>query len=216
MSWLSVLFGSSTKAELKQEALRLQQQVADIAAVAQRLQAQLNETVPKADESITDNIMSVTNFNTAYAAQKRALMPLEITQGLTDEAVVKLWVDRRNLEAEEPKLEIIHSDITPDGQVRLKLEWNSSFIRLLQNRGFVGDTEDDIIQAYLHQVTNKTDAELFEQETSEVPLVPMLPAEEADIEKILDSTNPDTLKALEKGIRRRAAQRGTRTRKLDK
>lgn len=213
MKWLTDLFGGEERQRLQREAEELRKQATDMAALAARLKEQLDASVPRADEVIENGVLTVTNWNAGYAAAKRAALPPDLVVGMTDEAVVKMWVDRRNLELEEPKLEVVHSDITVDGQVTLKLEWNTAFIRLLQARGFVGDSEDELVQAYLHQVTRKTDEEMFQQETADVPLAP--PSED-DIEKILDNTNPETLKQLEKSIRRRAAQRGARQRTLDK
>jgi hypothetical protein len=214
MSWFANLFGKAERVRLEAEARASAASAAQALELVRKMEEKLAATVPSAKEEIIDGVLTVTEWNTAYAATKRAVLPAELTNTMTDAEVVKVWVDRRNLELEDPRLEVVHSDITPDGQVKLQLEWNTAFIRLLQTRGFQGDTEDDLVQAYLHQVTNRTDTELFERETADVPLVP--PTNDDDIEKILDNTNPDTLKALEKSIRRRAAQRGTRTRKLDK
>jgi hypothetical protein len=171
---------------------------------------------PWAEEVMgADGQLTVLDHNPAYAAQLRGRLPEDIvTTSMTDSEVVKLWVERRNHEMQEPKLEVVHSDITPDGKVKLKLEWNDAFIRLLQNRGFQGESEDDLVQNYLHQVTKTADARMFNEETGDMPLAP--PAEGDDIEAILDNTPPETLKALEKSIRRRAAQRGTKTRTLDR
>lgn len=108
---------------------------------------------------------------------------------------------------------MVHSDIMPDGQVAIKLDWNDAFIRLLQARGIEGKDEEELIQNYLHVVSNRADSELFEEETADIPLVP--PTED-DIEAILDKTDPETLRQIEKSVRRRAAQRGQRQRSLDK
>jgi hypothetical protein len=169
------------------------------------------------EELSEDGILTVPDFNSGYAAKLRASLPPEITSALTDTEVVKLWVERRNHEKQTPKLEVVHSDITEDGQVKLKLEWNDAFIRMLQANGFQGDSEDDLIQNYLHQVTKNVDTQMFDEDTAETPLVPRRLPTENDIEEVLNNTDPDTLKALEKSIRRRAAQRGGgRTRNLDR
>jgi hypothetical protein len=173
--------------------------------------------MPKApwgmEELSTDGLLKVTDYNSAYAQQLRGRLPPEMTGNLTDAEIVKLWVERRNHEKQEPRLEVIHSDISAEGQVTLKLEWNDAFIRLLQNRGFQGDTEDDLVQAYLHVVTKNADERMFNDETSDVPLV--APADD-DIEDVLNNTPPETLKAIEKSIRRRAAQRGSKGRTMDR
>lgn len=208
MSWLSKLFGPSQREE-------------DLAAIAQKaldkveeLEKQLADREPRATEVVDEyGQLAVSDWNAAYAASKRALLPPDLTKNLTDAEVVNLWVERRNIENEEPRLEMVHSDIMPDGQVAIKLDWNDAFIRLLQARGIEGKDEEELIQNYLHVVSNRADSELFEEETADIPLVP--PTED-DIEAILDKTDPETLRQIEKSVRRRAAQRGQRQRSLDK
>lgn len=100
-----------------------------------------------------DKICSVA-YNKAFVDTLRASLHEELTIGTykTDQEVVDLWMARRNYEAEPPKLEVLHSAIDSQGRLNLKLNWNDAFIRMLRAHDFEGETEDQIIQAYLASI----------------------------------------------------------------
>lgn len=162
----------------------------------------------------SDGALSVVNFNHAFAVSLRP--QVEGSEMLTDQEVVKRWVDRRNYETETPKLEVVHGELTPEGRVNVKLEWNDAFVRMLQNAGIEAETEDDMIRLYLASVTSKVDKDLSDADdvdTTEATHDPAIqgngkPKPSAgDVAAIIDNMDPDILKMFEKDIRRRAAKR---------
>ena len=66
---------------------------------------------------------------------------------------MKLFIDRENIEHEDPKLEVKHSGIMEDGQIKIELDWNSAFIRHLAENGITGETEEEAVRAYLELLT---------------------------------------------------------------
>lgn len=183
-----------------------------LAEVDARL-AEIHE--PKATETKDENgTLTVTQWNHAYAEAKRTSMPPELTVGKTDDEIVQLWVDRYNHEHVEPKLEVVHSGIDKMGRIKMKLEWNDAFIRLLQEQGIVGDTEEKMIENYLALMTRKVDAELFDEE--EGPKASRELPNESDIERELENMDPEVVKRLEKTLRRRAQLKSPRKRNIDK
>lgn len=53
---------------------------------------------------------------------------------------------------EEPSIDIKSSGIDDNGEVRLELEWNDSFINHLKENGYEGHTEDDIVNQWLNSM----------------------------------------------------------------
>lgn len=185
---------------------------AKLAEVDARLK---NLDEPKASETKdAEGRLSVTGYNSAYVRDLRNRLPTELTSSKTDAEVVQLWVDRYNHEHVVPKLEVLHSGIEPDGRIKMKLEWNDAFIRLLQERGITGDTEEKMIENYLAMMTRKVDAELFDEEEGP-KAAPPLP-DEHDIERELENMDPEVVRRLEKTLRRRAQLKSPRKRSFDK
>jgi hypothetical protein len=54
----------------------------------------------------------------------------------------------------EPKVEILKFDFDPDNPRlgSIELDWNSEFIKLLANHGYLGATEEEIIDKWLNDV----------------------------------------------------------------
>ena len=164
-----------------------------------------------------DGKLIVREYNSGYVQGLRAELKDAIHGIMTDEDVVKLWVDRYNYERETPRLEVVHGEVSVDGRINVKLEWNDAFIKMLQAAGVEGESEDDMIRVYLASVTSKVDrevAEADEVDTSEQPqaqaqtrVVSSKQPSDSDVDQILEQMDPDVLKMFEKNIRRRAAKR---------
>jgi len=161
-----------------------------------------------------DGKLRVSSWNHAYVRDLRTRLPPELTASATDTEVVQLWVDRYNHEHEDPKLNVLHAGIESDGRIKMKLDWNDAFIRLLQERGIQGETEEKMIENYLAMMTRKVDAELFDEEEGEAAPRPVIP-DEHDIERELQDMDPEVVRRLEKAIRRRAQLKTPRKRRLD-
>lgn len=161
--------------------------------------------------------LSIPNYNHAYVRDLRARLPEELTQTATNAEVIQLWIDRYNHERVEPRLEVVHAGVDQDGRIRMKLDWNQTFIRMLQERGIQGESDEEMVETYLSMVTRNNQYEddglgemANEQPQSTEP-------SEDDIEGILNTMDPDTLRKLERSVRRRAQTRGSsRKRSLDK
>lgn len=159
--------------------------------------------------------LTVKDYNHAFAESLRP--GIEGSASMTDAEVVKLWVERRNFEREQPRLEVVHGDLTPEGRVNVKLEWNDAFIRMLQESGLEAETEDDYIRLYLASVTSRVDKDLSDADqvdTTEPERDPAIQGKaakpqpsESDVSAIIDNMDPDILKMFERDIRRRAAKR---------
>ena len=54
--------------------------------------------------------------------------------------------------SKEPWFELISEEITEDGLVKIKCDWNSAFIRSLAELGFTGTTSEDYVYQYINQL----------------------------------------------------------------
>lgn len=114
---------------------------------------------PWADIEFIDGQMKVNKYNKAFVEMLKQKFGDLIGNDDTDDQIVQLFIDRENLEREEPKLEIIHSGIEADGRLKIQLDWNKSFIEHLKKHGITGDTEEEAIEAYLSRLTSRVDDE---------------------------------------------------------
>lgn len=166
-------------------------------------------------ESVDDGVtLQVVNYNAAFAASCREQLKDQLFGVKTDADVVDMWVGRYNHERQAPRLDVIHGDITADGRVNIKLEWNDAFIRMLQSAGIEGATEDELVRVYLSTVTANAAREIDEDlvvDNAPLPPAALAKAEAKptanDVAAILDGMDPDVLKMFEKDIRSRAAKR---------
>ena len=163
------------------------------------------------DDGVT---LKVVNYNAAFVRDLRDQLKDQIFGTMTDHDVVKMWVGRINHEREAPRLDVIHGEITADGRVSIKLDWNDAFIRMLTAAGIEGATEDEMVRVYLSTVTSNAAREVDEDlVVDNAPLPPgVLAKAEAkptatDVSAILDGMDPEVLKMFEKDIRSRAAKR---------
>ena len=111
------------------------------------------KSTPWASIGYADGRMTVKDFNKSFADNLRDKFSNLIDETHTDKDVVKLFIDRENIEHEDPKLEVKHSGIMEDGQIKIELDWNSAFIRHLAENGITGETEEEAVRAYLELLT---------------------------------------------------------------
>ena len=169
---------------------------------------------PWSDQREENGKLVVNDYNASYVQGLRDELKDAIHGIMTDADVVKLWVDRYNYEREMPRLEMVHGEISVDGRINVKLEWNDAFIKMLQESGVEGESEDDMIKVYLASVTSKVDRDVAEadevdtteSEPTKAIAKPKHPSD-SDVDQILEQMDPEVLKMFEKNIRRRAAKR---------
>jgi hypothetical protein len=109
--------------------------------------------VPKANLSFDGGKLVVKSHNKAWIDKLRWDLG-DLTFGKSDDEVVKLYVDRENLEHEEPRLTVDHMGIDENGKIKMKLDWNQAFIKLLRDKaGIVAESEEEAVQAYMLRLT---------------------------------------------------------------
>lgn len=57
----------------------------------------------------------------------------------------------------EPWVEVIGENITDDGRIELRLDWNAAFIHYLRKSGFRGANDDVLVQAWLISLDRNLD-----------------------------------------------------------
>lgn len=60
----------------------------------------------------------------------------------------------------EPHIEIVSESFDPEHGIELKLDWNESMINFLKRNGYVGKSDDEIIEKYIsdllkHKLNNE-------------------------------------------------------------
>lgn len=111
---------------------------------------------PWADLQFSDGKLEVVDYNAAFVKKLRSQFGDLVNDETSDADVVKLYVDRENIDREEPRLEVLHLGIEEDGQLKIKLDWNKAFIDHLRKNGITGETEDEAIKEYLSRLTTET------------------------------------------------------------
>lgn len=158
--------------------------------------------------------LMILDYNHAYLKDIRSRLPDEMISSMSNQQVIQLWIDRYNHEHVEPKLEVVHAGIDEHGQIKMKLDWNHMFIKLLKRQGVPGETEEEMVENYLMMVTRDQREDAIAEDM--VDALPGGAPDEADIDTVLDTMDPAMVRRLEKTIRRRAQSRGAaRTRALD-
>ena len=112
------------------------------------------KSTPWADINYVGGEMKVNAYNKAFVDNLRIKFG-NLTEGETDDNVIKLFTDRENIEIEDPRLDVKHSGITEDGHIKMELDWNPSFIRHLAENGIQAETEDEAIQMYLQMLIHQ-------------------------------------------------------------
>lgn len=116
------------------------------------------DLTPRANVSYVAGKLYVKDYNKAFVDDLRVKLGAELTDDKTDEEIVNLFVSRENIEQEEPYLNVVHSGIDADGRIKMKLDWNHSFINLLKKNGITGENDEEAIHRYLLLLThNKMD-----------------------------------------------------------
>ena len=70
-------------------------------------------------------------------------------------------------QVEAPYVEIIGSDIDPRKGIKINLDWNDAFVDYLRKNGFIGTTDEAIVQLWLtHLYKNMMDV-MAEKKTNE-------------------------------------------------
>jgi hypothetical protein len=174
MEWLKKLFSSqpsteqliadAVAAENKRVRIEFEQQAkaeADLKAKVEIERAELEKQAleidnakPSANIIFEDRKMIVKSYNVAFVEYLRKTLG-DLTVDKTDDEVIKIFVERENEEYEEPRLDVVHSGITEDGRVQMKLDWNRSFIRHLKENGIDAETEEESINRYLSLITKQ-------------------------------------------------------------
>lgn len=169
---------------------------------AERLEAErIANEAPKLEIKLDENGKVIPErWNDAFIREQRVKLGT-ITDGKTDEEVVRLFLDRDSLEKEEPRLDVVHLGIEPDGKVKVQLDWNRAFIRHLKDNGITGDTEDEAVQKYLTMLThNELQGELDPEEFYSKE---QLEAAFAELDQQLEFELEDAKKQGRKPARRR-------------
>jgi hypothetical protein len=156
--------------------------------------------------------LQVRDYNHAFVTDLLTKLPEDSTRMLTSKGVVNLWVARYNHEHTEPKLEVLHSGIEADGRIRMKLDWNDAFIKMLAERGIFGETEEEAVQNYLMQVGRVVNAD----EHALVEAAPTFEPTEDEIARELSSMSPTMAAKLERALSKRKVVSAPRERSIDK
>lgn len=114
----------------------------------------VEDSTPKAEIIFVDGKLLVKSYNSAFVADLRSKHG-DLFLNKTDDEVVQLFAQRESIQFEEPKLEVVHSGITEDGRVQMKLDWNQAFIRHLQQNGITAETEEEAVETYLMMIQKK-------------------------------------------------------------
>ena len=165
---------------------------------------------PWADLHYVDDKLVVKNYNQAFVKKLRSTMGDLIGESTTDDQIVQLYVERENLDREEPKLEVQHLGIEADGKLKIKLDWNKAFIKHLREHGITGETEDEAIEEYLSRLTKNVMDEIDDEQPQEGELITRAEAAEA-FKELEEETNRE----LEEAARAvRAVKRRTKKKQL--
>jgi hypothetical protein len=128
--------------------------------------AEKEDLEPNAEFVFVDGKLKIKNFNGAFVDELKSKLG-DLSDGKTDAQLVELYLDRENLEREEPKLEVIHLGLKEDGTASMKLDWNRAFINHLRENGIEAETEDMAIEMYLQLLQRKVDLDLNHEENAD-------------------------------------------------
>lgn len=124
--------------------------------------------LPHANFVFTDGKLQIDSFNQAFVEELKLKLG-DLTDGKTDREIVDLYLDRENIQREDPKLEVLHLGLAEDGTVKMKLDWNRSFITHLRENGIEGETEEEAVEKYLQLLHRKHgDSELDQEDADAV------------------------------------------------
>ena len=113
------------------------------------------DLVPWADIQHVDGKTFVKDYNKGFINQLKNKFGT-LTDGLSDEQIIQLYIDRENIELEDPRLDVKHAGIDEDGRIKIELDWNTSFIKHLADNGIDAETEEEAVQLYLSMITQQS------------------------------------------------------------
>ena len=164
-----------------------------------------------ADIKYVDGHVDVKGYNNLFVDNLRVKYG-DLSDGLTDEQVINLFCDRENIELEEPRLDVLHSGIDEDGRIKMKLDWNTAFIRHLNENGIQAETEEETIQIYLSLLTHQTAEdiipEMLSKEDVDAAFHDLDDEAKAELEEAARQVNEraETIKKSRKTPRRRTTK----------
>jgi hypothetical protein len=79
---------------------------------------------------------------------------------------------KKKIEKAEPKVDILKFDFDPkDPRLgSIELDWNTEFVELLVNHGYVGNSEEDIVDKWLNDVCRNIVANQYPGTNTSMPL----------------------------------------------
>ena len=84
----------------------------------------------------------------------------------------------------EPWFELISEEITSNGMVKIKCDWNSHFIKSLAEMGFTGTSEEDFVYQFIYHLARFAASRMEQQEDNGVDRSTILSAQEmANLER---------------------------------
>lgn len=117
----------------------------------------LGKNIPWANVKHDDNgNISITDYNLAFVKSISDKLPYELIERKFDKEIVELWVQRYNLQREQPKLTVVHGKVLEDETIELDISWNQAFIKQLRALGFNSDSEEDIVHLYLDSMSSRS------------------------------------------------------------
>ena len=111
------------------------------------------DLTPWADIEYVGKKVKVNDYNKLFLEDLKIKLG-NLVDGLSETDIIKLYVERENIELEEPRLDVKHAGISEDGRIKMELDWNTAFIRHLADNGISAETEDEAIQLYLSMLTH--------------------------------------------------------------
>jgi len=112
------------------------------------------DLTPWADIEYVGKKIKVNDYNKLFLDDLKVKLG-NLVDGLSEPDIIKLYVERENIELEEPRLDVKHAGISEDGRIKMELDWNTAFIRHLADNGIQAETEDEAIQLYLSMLTHQ-------------------------------------------------------------
>jgi len=113
----------------------------------------VRDLTPWADIEYVGKKIKVNDYNKLFIDDLKVKLG-NLIDGLSEADIIKLYVERENIELEEPRLDVKHAGISEDGRIKMELDWNTAFIRHLADNGISAETEDEAIQIYLSMLTH--------------------------------------------------------------
>ena len=82
--------------------------------------------------------------------ENRALIEKSVAEALEKEK-------NKQLDGKEPWVNLVGGEIDPEKGIKVKLEWNEAFVKMLRQNGIQGTSDEEIVQRWLALVTKDID-----------------------------------------------------------